>query len=1228
MNEKIYYCLLKINQLTYTDMLLDVFTNFTQTNVNCCWQNLYGSSQTLAILRLAEKTSNLILVLTPTTKKARQILAELKFFRGDKKEIEIFRFPDWETLPYDRFSPHQDIVSNRLETLSQLTTAKRGIVVLSVNTAMHRLVPRDYIAKYTLIFKKGQEIDLLHLRDMLISSGYRLVTQVMEHGEFAVRGSIIDIFPMGSRIPYRIDFFGNEIDTIRQFDPDNQRSGQEFDKINFLPAHEFILDEEAISHFTTNWQKAFGDGYDDSLIYQNVSKGIYFAGIEYYLPLFFAKTGHIFRFLNPKAIIINIGDTKRAAENFWHEIDDRYEQLRHDREYPLLPPKVPFLAADDLFNEIKKFSLIFIESPICHSRESSSCHSRESDSCHSRESDSCHSRESDSCHSRESGNLDLHFRGDDTLKFRNDDTQKLREGNTIKAFDFVTKEIPDLTLNYQTQDPLTNLKKFLTFSPPKILFCTESQGRAEALTTLLKPLFAELKVFNFWQEFYQDQASTGVVIGQLERALYLDDIVIIPEYLLYGQQVLQRQSRLAPSVSTGEAFRDLTELKIGDPIVHVDYGIGKYLGLQNLTAGGMASEYLVVEYANEAKLYIPITSLHLISRYVGAEPENITFNELGTKQWERAKHKAIEKIRDVAAELLEIYAKRAVTKGHAFSKPNEQYQAFSSNFPFELTIDQEKAVNDVINDMTAARPMDRLICGDVGFGKTEVAMRAAFIAVHDNKQIAILAPTTILAQQHFNTFKDRFAGWPVNIMLFSRFTSAADSKAVVENLKEGKIDIVIGTHKLLQENIKFKDLGLLIIDEEHRFGVKQKEKIKALRANIDILTLTATPIPRTLNMAFSNIRDLSIIATPPAKRLAIKTFVREYDKNLIREAILREIMRGGQVYFLHNNVANIERVTAQLQILIPEGNFVIAHGQMRKRQLEFIMRDFYRNRFNILVCTTIIESGIDIPTANTIIINNADRFGLAQLHQLRGRVGRSHHQAYAYLLVNSLQAIARDAKKRLDAIASMEELGAGFMLAVHDLEIRGAGEILGEEQSGQIQDIGFNLYIEFLEKTVKALQAGKVPDFSEAKEVCDVELAIPALIPENYMADAHIRLMFYKKIASASTNTMLRDLQVEMIDRFGLLPKPLKNLFVVSELRLVAQTLGITQIKVGKNDGILTFSAEPKVQPERVITLVKSYPHQYKLLPENRLKFTLAKITNDEEYLEQIEKTLELITND
>lgn len=1112
------------------------------------WGQLPGASAALAISAAAQKNSGPLVLITNDMLNAARFEHELKFFCD--KQFPIFIFPDWETLPYDNFSPHQDLISQRLLTLYQLPNLQQGILIVSINTLMTRLAPRGYIEANSFVLAKGDRLILENFRQRLESHGYRNVAQVMEHGEFATRGSIIDLYPMGSQLPFRIDLFGDEVDSIRTFDPETQRTIQTIEKINLLPAREFPLTEDAISLFRQNWRAKFTGNPLNSPIYQSISQGESAAGIEYYLPLFFDKTSTLFDYLPTNSLLITQSDIYNTANKVWSEIEERYEQLRYDQIKPILPPAEIFLHVEQIFAEIKKFSQVRLyQEPL----------------------------------SDKAGHIN-----------------------------FATKPFPDLTIDRKAENPLIKLQSFLKNinNSTRILFCAETIGRRESLIELLKPIVPKLNSVGSWQEFLTSHDEyLAITIAILEEGLYTIDpaIIVIGEAQLFEQQVMQRRLRKRTTQDPEAIVRDLTELSIGAPVVHIDHGVGLYQGLQIIKTGDIEAEYLTLEYANNAKLYVPVSSLHLISRYTGMDAEHTILHQLGSKQWEKTRQKAAEKIRDVAAELLDLYAHRAAKVGHAFTLTEKDFEKFSAAFPFEETPDQQQAIAAVMQDMTSSRIMDRLVCGDVGFGKTEVAMRAAFLAAHAGKQVAVLVPTTLLAEQHYQTFKDRFADWPIKIAAISRFQTGTAQNKILEDLKNGNVDIIIGTHKLLQTNIKFKSLGLLIIDEEHRFGVQQKERIKSLRNEVDILALTATPIPRTLNMALASMRDLSIIATPPARRLAVKTFVSESSASLIREAIMREILRGGQVYFVHNDIATIARTARELNELIPEARIGIAHGQMHERELAQAMADFYHLRFNVLVCTTIIESGIDIPTANTIIIDRADRFGLAQLHQLRGRVGRSHHQAYAYLLIPSRKVITTDAIKRLDAIASLENLGAGFMLATHDLEIRGAGELLGEEQSGHIQAIGFSLYMELLDLAVKALKEGKEPDLVKPlTHGVEIDLHIPALIPEIFIGDVHIRLTLYKRIANAKTADELKELQIEIIDRFGLLPEATKNLFRIAELRIKAEPLGIRKIDIGPKSGKIEFAAEPNIDLKQLLKLIQTQPLIYKLDSQQRLNFVIT----------------------
>lgn len=1095
------------------------------------WSQLYGASLSLALSNFAKQHNGLILLATIDGAAATRMATELRYFLSDDN-IHVHYFPDWETLPYDHFSPHQDIVSQRLYTLGQLPHLHQGIIITPITTLMQRIAPTDYIQSNSFIVNEGNHFDVHTIRTSLQKFGYYAVSQVMQHGEFCVRGSLFDVFPMGSDAPLRIELFDDVVESIRIFDPETQRTVEKIQKIHCLPAHEFPLNESAISLFKQKWRDHFEGNPLDCPIYYNISQGVSSAGIEYYLPLFFQNTASLLDYLPENSCLVLLEDVVSAAENFWHEVNERYQQYHVDRRRPLLNPQQLYIPINELLHYAKNFSQIRIQ-----------------------------------------------------YKAIKDTTQ------------FDCAKTPALFVNHRKQNPLTDLCDFIEQFSGRILFCVESAGRREALLHLLKPINIKTKSYPSWNEFLNDDANIGISIAPLEYGLLLpqENLTLIAETQLFGQQIIQRRQHDKSRRQDSEnIIKNLSELTINSPVVHLDHGIGRYLGLQTIKSGNTEAEYLTLEYEGGDKLYVPIASLHLISRYSGVNIENAPLHRLGSKQWQKAKEKAAKQVHDVAAELLALYAERAKRQGVTFQIEESAYQIFADAFPFEETPDQQKAIDEILSDMRSKQPMDRLVCGDVGFGKTEVAMRAAFVAVSNNKQVAVLVPTTLLAQQHFETFNDRFADWPIQIELLSRFRSAKQLGATIEKLADGKVDIIIGTHRLIQKDIRFKNLGLLIIDEEHRFGVRQKERLKAMRAEVDIITLTATPIPRTLNMAMSGIRDLSIIATPPARRLSIKTFVHEYNDQLIREAILREILRGGQVYFLHNKVETIDAVAEKLRTLIPEAHIDIGHGQMREHQLEHVMSDFYHQRFNVLICTTIIETGIDIPTANTIIINRADHFGLAQLHQLRGRVGRSHHQAYAYLLTGPKQSLSKDAEQRLEAISALEDLGVGFTLATHDLEIRGAGEFLGDEQSGNIQAIGFSLYNELLEKSVKALQNGETFLLDQLSEKSiEIDLNITALIPESYLGDVHTRLILYKRIANADNNG-LDELRVEMIDRFGMLPDEVKNLFALTQFKLKAQKIGICKIDAGPHGGRIEFTEKTHVDPKIIMQLVQNQPTIFK----------------------------------
>ncbi|WP_342594375.1 transcription-repair coupling factor [Salinicola lusitanus] len=1115
-----------------------------------------GSAAALALARIADDAP--LLVVTPDTASAQRLESDLRFYAS----VPVMPFPDWETLPYDSFSPHQDIVSARLRTLRELQEGTQGIVLVSVNTLMQRLPPRDYVAGRVLTLATGERLDRESFRERLSRAGYRAVETVYEPGEYAMRGSLIDLFPMGVDAPLRIDLFDDEIDTLRRFDPDTQRTQDRIERIDLLPAHEYSLSRSAIACFREGFETLFDVDPRQCPLYVDAIKGIPSPGLEQYLPLFFEETATLFEHLADQTRVALLPDVFDAAEHHWRSIEGRFDNLGVDPTRPLLPPAKAFVPAAEVFAAIKQHPrLEFVTDP-------------------------------ESPHVAPSA----------------------------------TQSPPAVAINARAQRPLATLEAFLdSHRDLRVLFVAESRGRREALDEALAPLHRDIPHIENWQDFLDTGQPLAITEGTLGEGLWLGDpaIAIITETELYGEVVRQTRRRAKATDDNELAVRHLSELRPGSPVVHQHHGVGRYQGLEMLTAGGQAAEFLALEYAGGAKLYVPVDNLQLISRYAGASDELAPLHKLGSDSWDKAKRKAAEKVRDTAAELLDIYARREAREGFASDAPGDEYLRFAASFPFEETPDQHAAIEAVIGDMTAPRPMDRVVCGDVGFGKTEVAMRAAFLAVNSGRQVVVLVPTTLLAQQHYDNFRDRFADTAVQIEMLSRFTGGKGESDALERIGEGRADIVIGTHKLLSRSVKFSNLGLMIIDEEHRFGVAQKERLKQMRAEVDILTLTATPIPRTLNMAMNGIRDLSIIATPPARRLSVKTFVQQRNEPVVKEAILREVLRGGQVYFLHNEVKTIESSAEKIRELVPEARVGVAHGQLPERALERVMSDFYHKRFNVLVCSTIIETGIDVPSANTIIIERADKFGLAQLHQLRGRVGRSHHQAYAYLLTPPPKAMTKDAIKRLEAITQSDDLGAGFTLASHDMEIRGAGELLGDEQSGQMETVGYSLYMQMLDRAVKAIRAGKTPNIeAPLDDGTEISLNLPALIPEDYLPDIQQRLIMYKRISSAPDEAALKELQVEMIDRFGLLPAPLKTLFRQTGLRQRAERLGIAKLEAGAERGRVIFGPDPRVDPMTLVELIQRHPAEYKLDGADTLRF-YGDMEKEEDRFQRIGQLLE-----
>ncbi len=1098
-----------------------------------------AASEYIASLSTARRLN---LVLTADTATALTLERELPFYLAS--DIDVSVFPDRETLPYDNFSPHQDIVSQRLATLHRLPQMRGAVVLVPIPTLLHYLPPTDYVAGNSLILSVGQQLDAQQLRDTLVKNGYHLVDTVYEHGEIAVRGAVMDIYPMGSALPFRIDLLDDEIDTLRTFDPQTQRTVAKVEHINILPAREFPLSRSTIHQFQMNWYEQFDGDPDNCPVFNEVSAGRAPGGAEYYLPLFFKQCATLFDYLPEHTAVLTVGDHHSAAERFASEVRQRFEQYGIDPRRPLLPPAQAFLAVEKLYEQLKHYAV---------------------------------------------------------LELRTDPDAPVRIKGTWQT-------PPDISS--AKDQPLSALKDFIDAHNGPVLLCAESAGRREVLLeSLARQQLKPVAVEN-WHSFLSGGESFAITVAPMDRGLYYGPgkPTMVAESQLFGQRVTQRRLRKSGDAASPEqVFKDINELRPGVPVVHLEHGVGRYLGLSSLTVDQQEAEFITLEYAKGNKLYVPVSALHLISRYAGADADSAPLHSLGSEQWKKARQKAAQKASDVAAELLHIYARRETRTGFSFELDENDYERFASGFPFEETPDQAQAIHAVLSDMCAEKVMDRLVCGDVGFGKTEVAMRAAWLATQNQKQVAVLVPTTLLAQQHYNSFVDRFADWPMKVEVISRFRSARQIDDVNKRLAKGDIDILVGTHKLLSPAWQFADLGLLIIDEEHRFGVKQKDAIKAMRAEVDILTLTATPIPRTLNMALGGIRDLSIIATPPAKRLSIKTFVREHSIALVKEAVLRETLRGGQVYYLHNEVKTIAEKARKLRELLPDLSIGVAHGQMREHELEKVMSEFYHQRHHVLLCTTIIETGIDVPNANTLIMERADKLGLAQLHQLRGRVGRSHHQAYAYLLCPPRSNMTRDAEKRLEAIEAAGDLGAGYLLATHDLEIRGAGELLGDEQSGQIHSVGFSLYMDMLERAVNALKRGELPNEDDTRDdITEVNLHLPALIPEDYLPDINTRLVLYRRISAATDDNALRDIQVEMIDRFGLLSDPIKNLFSIAGLRLKAKALGIEKVDVNHAGGSFDFADDPSVNPMSLVSRVQEDPLRFKLSGASRLRFSEA----------------------
>ena len=1096
-----------------------------------------GSADALLLARFAEAQvakNKVTAIVTAEPADTQRLEAELPFFAPG---LRIAVFPDWETLPYDTFSPHQDLISERLATLWRIRQGEVDVVLMPASTAMVRLAPPSFLAGYTFHFKQKEKLNEAALKAQLTLAGYTHVSQVVSPGEYAVRGGLIDLFPMGSLVPYRVDLFGDEVDSIRTFDPDTQRSLFPVPEVRLLPGREFPMDEGARARFRARWREKMEGDPTKVRLYKDIGTGLASGGIEYYLPLFFDETATIFDYLGrgdeSSATLVLHGELDEALNKFWTDTRERHRFLAADRERPILPPEELFLKPEEFFARCNQHAQLSLR------------------------------------------------------------------GNQEVAW---ARALPDLSVDRGAPEPLTRLKTQVGTTPYRVLIVAETEGRRESLLELLRDSKIEPPSVATLAEFKASEEHFAIAVAPLAQGFFWFEpdekvtIQFVTETELFASAPTARRRRKQEAVTdVNSLIKDLSELKVGDPVVHSNHGIGRYVGLIHIDLGnddGGPSEFLHLEYADAATLYVPVAQLHLIARYTGVSADEAPLHRLGSGQWDKAKRKAAEQVRDTAAELLNLYARRAAREGFAFRFQPHDYEAFAASFGFEETPDQQAAIHAVIQDMVSPRPMDRLVCGDVGFGKTEVALRAAFIAVTGGKQVAILAPTTLLAEQHFQNIADRFGKWPIKVAEISRFRSAKEVKATIGGLADGTVDIVVGTHALISDKVQFKRLGLLVIDEEHRFGVRHKEAIKAMRAEVDVLTLTATPIPRTLGMALEGLRDLSVIATAPQRRLAIKTFVRSETSGVIREAILRELKRGGQVYFLHNEVETIQARHDKLAELVPEARIAIAHGQMPERELERVMRDFVAQRHNVLLCSTIIETGIDVPSANTIVMARADKFGLAQLHQLRGRVGRSHHQAYAYLMVPDIEGLTKAASMRLEAIQSMEELGSGFYLAMHDLEIRGAGEVLGDNQSGNMMEVGFQLYNEMLAEAVRSLRMGIEPDLlSPLSATTEINLHAPALLPDAYCGDVHARLSLYKRLASANAAAQIDSLLEEVTDRFGKLPPQGQTLFDVHRLRVLAKPFGVTKIDAGAKLMVISFRPNAPVEAMKIIELVQKNRH-------------------------------------
>lgn len=1116
-------------------------------NAPLVWTRTYGCGPAHRIAQLLQDDDLFVLLLTPDASALHRMQDELQFFCND--DIPIIIFPDSETLPYDRLSPHKNIIAEKLDALAKLRNATRGVCIASVSSAMHKLAPTRFIDDNTFILKRGGRLDSIAFQRQLSSIGYIKTSQVFSFGEYAVRGSVIDFYPPASHAPVRIDLFDDEIESLRLFSPSTQLSKGNLEQITVLPSQEYAYDSDSIQKFRTCFREEFHQKPDECPVYQEISNDIIPEGIESYMPLFFDQMESLFDYIPQQSLVIFSEDVTEHAKQHWQYIDRRRELLKDDAHWPTLPLQSLYEHPDSLASRIKALRHIEIRS------------------------------------------------FEDTPK-------STPKAPTKQALNYRT--LPPLALNVELQEPTLYLRNFVESFDGNILFVAHSKSYYDQLLELLRDIHLSPKQVDGWEAFRSADHKLCLSLGELSEGVILDEgakrIAIVPESKVLGHHISRRRSRRATARNTESLIKDIDQLEVGCPVVHEKHGVGRFVGLETVEIDGNSADFCIIAYAGSDKLYVPIAALHLLSRYATTDPDNAPLHHLGKPQWDKAKRKAAQKAYDIATQLLDTQARRENLQGIAFDINEAEYHLFASSFPYEETEDQEKAIHDVLEDMRSDKPMDRVICGDVGFGKTEVALRAMFVAASSGRQVAVLAPTTLLARQHLETFQNRFADWPIKVEMLTRFHTSKNQQRIITDINEGRVDVVVGTHKLLSSKVNFQNLGLIVIDEEHRFGVRDKEKIKMRYAKSDIMMLTATPIPRTLSMSLNKLRDITLISTPPPDRYAIKTFIKQWDDALIQDSCQRELLRGGQIFFVHNRIETINEIAAKLKVLLPEARFSVAHGSMREYDLEKAVLSFYNQESDILVCTTIIENGIDIPTANTMIVNRADRFGLAQLHQLRGRIGRSHHAAYAYMLVPPKNTMTADAVRRLEAIESLEDLGIGLALAQQDLEIRGAGELLGKEQSGHITEIGFSIYSKLLKQAVEVIRSDAEFNIDKPLDtVTEIDLGEPAFIPHDYLPDINLRLILYRQIANLKDDVAIRNMADEMVDRFGESPEPLINLLRNASLRIKCHKTGINEVKRTSAGLRIAFDEEADMRTNRLIECVTSEPHKYQFVGNHSL---------------------------